>query len=312
MDCRETRERLSEYIDGMLSKDAASRLKNHLDRCAACSEAHRSTMKIIGHMQKMERIEEPADFLEKVNARMDRRFSPGGIIRRLFRPMGIKIPLELAAAAAVIALIVYLGGVKEPKPLYQITITESEMPLVASDDLRESEEAEIPVSAPIDSKLFAQTAEEPPPEQDKADKTEGVKRYSAPAVSETKKISGTAEKSVSDERKLDKTSDAARESAPAAEQLHYGKAATRGKKGPAGEPSLQKTIRSLGGNIIETEYLEGTDTPARMIIEIPVGKFESLIQELVRRGEIQAPPTEIKRKADEFIRVELIFQRPKP
>ena len=83
----------------------------------------------------------------------------------------------------------------------------------------------------------------------------------------------------------------------------------RAKKGLKGETSLKETIRSLGGKVIEAEYLEGTEKPKRMIIEIPAGNFESLIQELIRRGEIKAPPTEIKRKANDLIRVELIFQR---
>jgi anti-sigma factor RsiW len=47
MDCREIKNRISEYIDGMLGETEASEVKHHLAKCADCSEAYRSSVKII-------------------------------------------------------------------------------------------------------------------------------------------------------------------------------------------------------------------------------------------------------------------------
>jgi hypothetical protein len=354
---------MSEYIDGMLGEREASALKKHLDECAGCSEVYRSTTVIIEHMQQMESIEEPVDFLEKVNTRLDKRFSLGGILRRLFKPMRIKIPLEAAAAAVVIAVIVYLGGVKEPQPQYQITITESDDRLLLDDESGISEEIALPRGAvktgefeklESDAKVFGSTVtRESAPEEIASEKpvtdTPKSKRVDhlgfAPAGSESKETADTPKPKESDTREsapadgepvrpvtdTPKPKEAdTKESPPAESDLEESKivppkpAASgkrieksdittfRAKKGPKGEAPLKETIKSLGGKVIEAEYLEGTEKPKRMIIEIPAGNFERLIQELIRRGEIKAPPTEIKRKANDLIRVELIFQRSNP
>jgi hypothetical protein len=368
MDCREIRNRLSEYIDGMLDETEASEIKNHLAHCAGCSEAYGATIKIIEHMGQMESIEEPADFLDKVNARLDRRFSMGGIFRRLFRPWRIKLPLEMAAAAAVIALIVYLGGVKEPEPLYQITITESDERLITGYGSEKSEIMELEGAAPAEDatdaseKLAVGEPRPDPAAMDKAlndagrssqtekrdinekdaavresepakrvrDKKGDAVRKEAPAEHEPDKITGGADKPAPPETKRDKIDRFTRGDAPAESPLEETRIILREstlvsvtterfktsraavEQSTIKEAPLQDAIRSLGGKVIETEYLEGTKIPTRMLIELPVGKFESLIAELTKRGELQAPPGEIKRKADELIRVELIFQRSSP
>jgi hypothetical protein len=321
--------------------------------------------------------------MDILNARMDRRSTSGGIIRRLIQPVRIKVPLEMAAAAIVIALIVYLGGVKEPKPLYQITITESEERLHVGDGGLKSETmalegtapaedavditekgsvgeskpakgdldkalngaARIPPPAKGDIDEKSGVIREPAPSEGKRDKKSGAVREDTPAERDTDKIASVTQKHASG--KLEKTDGIKHEPAPLETAQDKIDGFTRGaapadslleetriilrestlvtgmmeelgaaqpamERAPTKEASLQDNIRSLGGNIIEVEYLEGTETPVRMLIEIPVGKFESLIQELKKRGELQAPPTEIKRKADELVRVELIFQRVAP
>ena len=202
MDCQKTRERMSEYIDGMLGHGEASALKRHLDECAECTEVFRSTTVIIEHMQQMESIEEPADFLEKVNTRLDKRFSLGGIVRRVFVPLRIKIPLEVAAAAAVIAVIVYLGGVKEPpQQQYQITITESDDRLLLDSDIEMREEIPIQSGAVRTSELEKSESDAPghgiPEIIEGGAKKDGATelRESAPAEGELEKVESEAKKS---------------------------------------------------------------------------------------------------------------------
>jgi hypothetical protein len=281
----------------------------------------------------MESVEEPADFLDKVNARLDRDFSKGGIVRRLFRPWRIKIPLEMAAAAAVIALIVYLGGVKEPEPLYQITITESDELSYEDYDAEKPETGKFKATTPTEDAIHiteqgadlpstsleekrdkkGEAKIEAAPDEPEPDKIAREAQKSVPAEGKREKTDGITPKAAPAERVLDKTSIVFKESTPVMRGLEKSeKIRAMSTKGPKREVSLQDAIRSLGGNVIEVEYLEGTEIPLRMLIEIPVGKFESLIQELTQRGELQAPPAQIKRKADELIRVELIFQRSAP
>jgi hypothetical protein len=251
-------------------------------------------MKIIGHMQQMENIEEPVDFLDKVNIRLDKRFSLRGLFRRLFIPLRIKIPLELAAAAVVIAVMVYLGGVKEPEQLYQITVTENDIRMPEDED--------------IDGTFGgARTSpEKSHASKDKLHEMGGDTQKSDKSGEDLEKTETRGDRLISGAIKSQKIE--VEETVVGVSDMREAAA----KKGPKREISIEETIRSLGGKVVETEYLEGTNTPARMILEIPVGKFESLMQELIRMGKIQAPPTEIKKQATDLIRVELIFQRPEP
>ncbi len=123
MDCHDIKERLSEYIDGMLSDEEASMVKDHLAYCTDCKDTYESMLRIIEHMSQMERIEEPEAFLENVRARLERRFSFKGLIRRLFVPIRVKIPLELAGVVAAALLIFHFSGFREDRALYEITIS---------------------------------------------------------------------------------------------------------------------------------------------------------------------------------------------
>ena len=123
MDCHKAQDLLSEYVDGVLGDNEASMVKRHLDDCADCRSTYESMVKVIGHMNHMESIDEPADFLNKVNARLERESTWKEFVHRLFFPLKIKLPLELAAAAVVIALIIHFSGIGDAPPLYEITMS---------------------------------------------------------------------------------------------------------------------------------------------------------------------------------------------
>jgi hypothetical protein len=57
-------------------------------------------------LNTLEPVEPPADFLEKIHQRMEPRFDLNRILRKLFVPFKIKIPLQLAAAVAASILVV--------------------------------------------------------------------------------------------------------------------------------------------------------------------------------------------------------------
>lgn len=121
MDCRDARESLSEYIDGMLADAESARMTEHLAHCAACRERYETMSRIRSHMQLMEPVDEPAHFAEKVHERLDRRFSPARMLRQLFLPLQIKLP---AAAVILLALfLVYSLGVRDRGPDYEIAVS---------------------------------------------------------------------------------------------------------------------------------------------------------------------------------------------
>ena len=106
MDCAAIQELLSEYIDGTLDAKAVQVVEAHISVCEDCKETLASLNEIVEELNALEPVEPPADFLEKIHQRMEPRLDLNRILRKLFVPFKIKIPLQLAAAATASILVV--------------------------------------------------------------------------------------------------------------------------------------------------------------------------------------------------------------
>lgn len=127
MDCNEVKRKLSEYIDGSLSAGDAEPIREHLEDCDGCSEAFRSMSRVISFMKGMDRAAAPPDFLSRLNARLEdeKPFFP--FLRRLFYPLHVKLPLELAAVAAALVLLYYFAAPRGPGAPYSVDLALSEI-----------------------------------------------------------------------------------------------------------------------------------------------------------------------------------------
>lgn len=65
-------------------------------------------------MSSLLKVKAPEDFIEKVHERIERRSAFEKIMRTLFVPVKVKVPLEIAATAAAIILILSAIGIKRP------------------------------------------------------------------------------------------------------------------------------------------------------------------------------------------------------
>lgn len=144
MRCDETIGLLSEYIDGVLEDERAVLVRKHLDGCRRCAEVHRSMLAVIGHMREMEEVEPPADFLVSVNERLDRESPFRRIIRALFHPIGVKLPLEIAGVAVAVLLLFVIWGVEDSGTLQDYAVRER--PAVEEAGEAESPEAGEPLT----------------------------------------------------------------------------------------------------------------------------------------------------------------------
>ena len=106
MDCAAIQKLLSEYIDGTLDAKSVQVVERHVSVCEDCKETLASLSAIVEELNTLEPVEPPADFLEKIHQRMEPRFDINRILRKLFVPFKIKIPLQLAAAATASILVV--------------------------------------------------------------------------------------------------------------------------------------------------------------------------------------------------------------
>ena len=113
MECRLVRELLSAHADGMLEPDESKRVKAHLVRCAECASEFEALVECIHSLGSMERVPAPPDFLDRVYERIEEPTFLKRIAARLFLPLRVKLPLELAglAAAAVLVILIQQNAV---------------------------------------------------------------------------------------------------------------------------------------------------------------------------------------------------------
>lgn len=115
MDCAAILKRLSEYIDGTLDAQTRAWVEKHIAVCKNCKQELASLRAVVEQLDALEPVKPPADFLEKIHERMEARTGFNKIVRKLFVPFHIKIPLELAAAATVTILVVLFLNIQQPE-----------------------------------------------------------------------------------------------------------------------------------------------------------------------------------------------------
>ncbi|MBN1843356.1 MAG: zf-HC2 domain-containing protein [Deltaproteobacteria bacterium] len=119
MECPKIRELLSDYMDGILNEEVKAKVEEHLLTCKGCKEELASLKALIEELGSLDSVDAPADFLENLHKRMETRSRFSRIMRKLFFPWRVKIPLELATAAAMAVLVIAIFRVQQP--LQQIT-----------------------------------------------------------------------------------------------------------------------------------------------------------------------------------------------
>ncbi|MBN1163568.1 MAG: DUF2275 domain-containing protein [Candidatus Krumholzibacteriota bacterium] len=176
MNCHEVEKLLSAYLDRALPERQRVRVAEHLAACGACRKVYESLTVLLRHMKDLEQIDPPADFLEAVNARLEREGALKRTMRRLFLPLRIKLPLEMAAVAVLFVMMFYLAGTRDGRPLREIVtgmdkreIPESRMapPAGAGADKAETRDAAVAPDALEHKRGGSAPAGEPSPGKEK-------------------------------------------------------------------------------------------------------------------------------------------------
>jgi len=133
MKCAGIKQLLSEYVDGVLDAQTKERLEEHLSTCVGCQQELKELETLIGELKAVESFNAPSDFLDRLHEKIEPRFSFGKIIKTLFVPMRIKIPVQLVTATATAVLVFSIINLQKPEqqfpqklPRSVPTITEKE------------------------------------------------------------------------------------------------------------------------------------------------------------------------------------------
>lgn len=108
MKCAKVKELLSEYIDGTLDEQIKVFVEKHLLTCKECAEEHTFLKAYVKELNALKRVGTPENFLESVHERIKGQPGFKRIINKLFRPMQIKVPLELAGVVVTVVLLFFV------------------------------------------------------------------------------------------------------------------------------------------------------------------------------------------------------------
>lgn len=117
-DCAGIREQLSAYLDDVLAPDELRAVEEHLKQCSTCAAALEDLRKVVGHLHKLEQVDPPPWFTQKVMTRVREAGEKKGLFAWLAAPMYIKLPVgALATVALAVTTYFVLHGVIQEMPV---------------------------------------------------------------------------------------------------------------------------------------------------------------------------------------------------
>jgi hypothetical protein len=143
MTCENASELINAYIDGLLSDEDRKSLEAHIASCSSCRVKLDELTKTVGLVKNLNSVVAPPWFsrqvMNKLNAEAEKDRS---LLRKLFLPLYIKLPVQAIAAVAIAFLMIHIYQVAEPEispNLYtQQNLGEVSQTAKSSDALRQS------------------------------------------------------------------------------------------------------------------------------------------------------------------------------
>ena len=296
MDCSEIRTLLSEYLDDALDEKAKALADEHLRICPACQKELDSLKTLVKGIGSLESVKAPADFLDQLHKRMERRSRISEIWGWLFNPLRVKIPLQLAGAAVMAFLIFSILPMQQaPLRLYSKSEPEKRAEEKAYYYVDESKEMK-PAGR---SEALVQKAATHDPAKD----------------SETREVALNLKKQVR-AKATPEPSAAPAPALPAALEMQRQKLATRAplqedkkedqlEKEPESVLLITRAIETAKGKLLSIDYNQQTGRPESIHAEIPAGEISLLYEKLKELGDLQVSPETRTEKDSELIHIRI-------
>lgn len=157
MTCEHARALFSDLADGRLGAPERAACKGHLAECAECRGEWQGFQRMLGLLRTLPRLRAPAGFAERVLAAAGPAPWPRRMLRRLFVPLPVKLPLEAAALILIVGAVYLVQRTPEmqravqlqaPAPAPEETLARSEQPSAPRAAAREMRAARAPASPP--------------------------------------------------------------------------------------------------------------------------------------------------------------------
>lgn len=331
MDCSQVQELLSDYVEDTLQPSARKQVSKHLSTCKDCSAELRELRNYLQAMSSLGAINAPADFLEKVHKRIEQGSVWRKLYEKIFVPLRIKVPLELAGVAIAALLVVFLHQEMSPEkkaPMEPRLSQAPHSPASGQTERREqqsiSDELEVPIpAAPV------------PPARAKATITLSLSvKRELQSYGEKSTINESTTAGVPGPEVRDSQSNVAAMRPQQPEPLREratGAASPQQKSGPmdvgrlgaamddkdatAYMPDLIESIlryaQRAGGKVSCVENQSEADELDLVIVEIPTSSYVSFLNDLRQMGEVNLLEGSATMKDSDVIqlRIDLVYPR---
>jgi hypothetical protein len=287
MECNNIQERLSAYIEGVISPEEKILIDEHLKSCRTCNESLAELKRTIEYVQDLEDIEPPLWLTRNVMARIRSEVKPKkGILQKLFYPLHIKLPIEAAAVFLIAVTAIYIFKTIQPEvKLAKIPSEE------ITTQIPSREKEKIPPPFPLEKQPI------PSNKSEIMDKLAEEPKAPAPATKqeETGPFTGAVAK---DESKIEALSRGAKAKTLAERKEEIISLIINVNDIKTASREIEKALMELKGKIIKTESLENKDI---ITAELDPKKIEELIEKLKLVGEIEEKKVALEGLEDHVI-----------
>jgi hypothetical protein len=299
MECGDIQEKLSAYMEGIISSEEKVLIDEHLKACGKCNGALTDLKKTLEHVQDLEEVEPPPWLTGKVMARLRSEGVPKrGIFQRLFYPIHIKLPIEALATILIAVATIYVFKTIQPEmepakaPPPQIT---SRMLVQEKEKTPALDEGEPLPAKPREEFMRAEEREISPRKPLEAPKAPGK-------LAKRDKVAPSAGAIGKREYKRKALSPELR--AALVERKREGVSLTIDVKDiETAERTIEKAFVQLGGNIIRKESVERRKI---IVAELEAKKLRDLFEKLKVLGEVKEKELILDaREGDIEIRIEV-------
>lgn len=140
IDCAKTKKLLNDYLDQLLEEDSAREIEEHLNSCPACHQEYQRMKKLVQALHNFPLLEAPADFTEKVMAKItEERVEIGtSIWNELKRRISLPLPsiriIGVTATVAAVFLFFAFNFIFKPGEITPLCSAEVQFSLRVADN----------------------------------------------------------------------------------------------------------------------------------------------------------------------------------
>lgn len=285
MDCKKIKPLLTDYINKELSKEMEMEIKNHIDKCKNCMQEINFLNNYFNKIKNIKPINAPDDLLDKIHIRLNKKTTFKNLIKKLFIPLQIKIPFQLATAATAVLLVFLLFN-----PIKQLFIKQ---PIISEKPDEKTEIKEKKDSQKEEDKKLVKREDPVKKEKIKTKESEKVK---------IKKLYNVAILIVSDANETE---------TPTIRRRGIKKEATTDVNITLDEKykKLIEAIKRNEGKIISPVNYDNVISFNQLSIDIPEEKYKIFIEELNKIGITTIKEIEDKEKTINSYEIELNLKK---